>query len=409
MVHKVPDASKVALLGAFDRFNYGDLLFPIVVKNEIAIHSPETESSVFALIESDLSSFGALKTSALKTLFRPGVLNSGDAVIFAGGGTIGVDWTYMHSNLLGPLGNGILYYLKRTLGDNTTNWISRRYFGARAPFPWVAGPQDFPVPVSIAYNAIGGSEFAQLSPLVQARTIARLRKATYISVRDAETKRLFQSVEDSVAVHLAPDSAILMSEQFPIHWLEREASSNIGALLDEGPYVCFQSNISYATENLDLIAVTLERVFERYGLRAVLLPIGRYVGLDDHVAIRGIKEKLRTPSQVISDKTSIWEIMLVIARAKLFLGTSLHGNVTSQSYAVPHLGLSDKIDKVDHYLRTWDLPEQRECVPLVGLLEQVERVLVVSESTRQLKRSELISLSHQNFARMASACGLGWN
>ena len=35
--------TKAILLGAFDRFNYGDLLFPLVVRNELAACSPETE------------------------------------------------------------------------------------------------------------------------------------------------------------------------------------------------------------------------------------------------------------------------------------------------------------------------------------------------------------------------------
>lgn len=400
---------KAALLGAFDRFNYGDLLFPIVVRNEMAAHSPDTEVAVHALVKSDLSRYGALKTLPISALYPQGALHPGDSVIFAGGGIIGVDWTYMHANLLGAKGNQALYYLKRLFGERAANMLSRHYFGARAPFPWVAGPEDFPVPIKVAYNAVGGSEFANLAPAVQARTLDRLGRASYLSVRDAETKRLFASIEDKVAVELAPDSAILMSEQFPISHLKERASAVLCAAIDTGPYLCFQSNVNYARKNADRIVAALEKIYETHGLRALLLPIGRYVGLDDHIALRNILAKLRTPAEIVSDEASIWEIMLAIAHARLFLGTSLHGNVTSQSFAVPHLGLSDRPCKVDFYLGTWDLPEQARCVHLGEVNEHVGRALAVPEATRQKMRTSLIARSHENFAKMAHACELDWH
>lgn len=400
---------KAALLGAFDRFNYGDLLFPIVVQNELARHSPATETAVHALVESDLSRYGALKTQSLKALYRPGALHDGDAVIFAGGGTIGVDWNYMHANLLGRGGNLALYYLKRIGGEALAEHFSRAYFGSRTPFPWVAGAGDFPAKVKVAYNAVGGSEFANLAPAVQQRTLQRLAQAAYLSVRDAETQRLFEPISQQVAVELSPDSAVLMSEQFPLEWLQKCASGSLSAMLAGEPYLCFQSNVHYARQNADRIAAALEAIYEQHGLRALLLPIGRYVGLDDKLALDGILSKLRTPAAIISDEANLWEIMLVIARASLFLGTSLHGNVTSQSFAVPHLGLSEKPSKLDYYLGTWDLPEQSRCIRLEEACAQVGIALAVPEALRQQKRGELIAFAHENFAKLARACQLDWN
>lgn len=399
---------RAALLGAFDRFNYGDLLFPLVVQNELAAHSPMTEVAVHALIESDLTRYGALKTLPLRALYKQGALRRDDVVLFAGGGTIGVDWTYMHANLLGETGNKALYYAKRLLGEAAVDSLSRRYFGSRAPFPWVAGPEDFPVRVKVAYNAVGGSEFSKLTPSVQARTLERLSQASYLSVRDVETKRLFAPIEHKIDVALTPDSAVLMSEQYPLEFLAQHTSAALQADIDAGPYVCFQSNLAYSRRHADRIVATLEAIYETHGLRAMLLPIGRYVGLDDQVALRDILAKLRTPAAIVSDEASIWEIMHVIARAGLFLGTSLHGNVTSQSFAVPHLGLSEQPCKLDYYLDSWDLPEQARCVQLVDANAQVGVALAVPAARRQEKRAELIARAHENFARMASACAIQW-
>ena len=403
------DQPTAILLGAFDRFNYGDLLFPMVVGNALAAHSPRTITAVHALIGSDFRRYGAMATRSLKALYQPGALAPGTVIIFAGGGTIGVDWSAMYANLLGRTGNAALYYLQRLIGESAVNALSRRSFGGRAPFPWVAGPGDFPVPVKVAYNAVGGSEFARLPPRVQEQTLNRLGQAAYLSVRDAETKRLFAPLERRLSVVLAPDSAILMSEQYPIPWLETRASSALRVLLDAGPYLCFQSNQRYARKHLDAIVAALEAIHAQYRLPVVLLPIGRYVGLDDQVALRTIQGKLRSRARVVSAEASLFEIMLTIAKATLFIGTSLHGAITAQSFAVPHLGLSDRPCKVDFYLETWDLPGQSRCPPLAEVPPRVGEVLSIPAAARLSLRNELTVRAHRNFAAMAQACGLEWN
>ena len=397
---------KAVLVGAFDRFNYGDLLFPIIVKEEIRILRPDIDIEVHALIQSDLSRYGALKTLSLKSLYKGNTLLPDDAVIFAGGGTIGVDWLYMHSNILGNFGNRALYYLRRVLGSETANALSRYYFGARSPFPWVARPENFPVPVKVAYNAIGGSEFAKLSSMAKAQTLACLEQASYLSVRDAETKRLFSPVEEHIPVELAPDSAVLMSEQFPVTRLEDLSSKLLASSILSGRYVCFQANVSYARKHADKIASVLEGLYEAHGFRAVLLPIGRYVGLDDHIALRSILTKLRSPAELAGDELSLWEIMLTIARAQLFIGTSLHGNITSQSFEVPHMGLSDRPCKLDYYLATWALPELSQCVALDNVVDHASKILAIPKCRFQSKRTEVLALSHMNFLKLGQACGL---
>jgi hypothetical protein len=400
---------KVALLGAFDRFNYGDLLFPLIVSNEMALHSPDTTITAHSLIASDFSCYGAIKTQNYRALCRPGVLQANDTVMFAGGGTIGANWSDMHRNISGVAGNKVLYYLGRLLGPERAEALSRLYFGGKAPYPWVAGPADFSAAVRVAYNAVGGSEFAHIAPVMQSRILDRLSKATFLSVRDAETKRLLAPIEDTVEIHLSPDSAILMSEQFPVSYLESKASDAIKTMIAAGPYVCFQTNVKFARRNSDGIAALLSDIYESFGLRALLLPIGRYVGLDDQIALKIVQQKVRTPTAIVSDEASIWEIMLVLAKAHLFLGTSLHGNVTAQSFAVPHLGLSSmRPNKLDYYLATWDLPEQSRCVTLDEAIEAVAHVLNVPTAVRLVKRNELIVRAHDNFKNMASACDLDW-
>lgn len=398
--------NKVHLLGAFDRFNYGDLLFPIIVRNELNHWSKTTEFAIFALIESDLSQYGAMPTRPLRSLYKKENLKSGDTVIFAGGGTVGVNWSYMYSNLLGHTGNAFLYYCSRVFGPEIVDKASRFRFGGKSVFPWLASPEEFPVTLKIAYNAIGGSEFENLPLPVQQQKLKILRQATYLSVRDARTRDLFSPVEDQISVELAPDSAVLMSEQYPISSLRTLATREMLQQIDGKSYLCFQCNLDYKRTHENEIIRSLEEIYEAYGLQAILLPIGRYAGLDDHIALRELRQKIRTPCETISDQASIFEIMLTVALSKVFVGTSLHGNVTAQSFAVPHLGLSDRPCKVDYYLNTWDLPEQSQCAPIENLVKMVGDVLAVDDVKHQEKRSELISLSHANFRKMFEKCDI---
>lgn len=176
------DRRKAALLGAFDRFNFGDLLFPIIVGNEIALHCSGIEIAVHAMADSDLSRFGAVKTHSFRALNHPGVLGANDLVIFAGGGIIGATWADMYKDLLDAVGNAALYYASRFIGSAAADTLSRLRFGGKSSFPWVASPDDFSVPVKVAYNAVGGSEFRHLTPELQERILGKLSKATFLSV-----------------------------------------------------------------------------------------------------------------------------------------------------------------------------------------------------------------------------------
>ncbi len=397
---------KIFAIGAFDRFNYGDLLFPIIVKNVFHDLCPDSQVSVHALSTSDFSQFGALKTAPIGDIYAGKDLQENDVILFAGGGTIGVNWCSMHANLLGKKGNLAIYYLQRILGDKWANHLSRMYLKAQSPFPWVASPSDFPVPVQVIYNAVGGSEFSNLSPEIQHTTLQKLSEATYLSVRDAETKNLLSPIEKDSPVHLSPDSAILMSEQYPIEELAKKISPEVRALTEQKRYICFQSNIGYAQEYGKQIVHALEQVYSDHGLQALLLPIGRYVGLEDQSALANIKKAMKTPVASVSDQSSIWDIMYVIAQSSLFLGTSLHGNITAQSFATPHLGLSEKKCKVDYYLDSWDIPEQAHCVQLREVSTKVAEALAVPNKVLIKKRIELIELAMSNFKKIAKAAGL---
>jgi hypothetical protein len=98
--------------------------------------------------------------------------------------------------------------------------------------------------------------------------------------------------------------------------------------------------------------------------------------------------------------------MYLIARARAFVGTSLHGNITALSYAVPHLGLTESIPKLASFLETWDLSEQQACVPLDGFGAKLEAVLRIAKSALEEKRQQVIQACLQNFAALFEQIGV---
>lgn len=388
-------------LGAYDRFNYGDILFPIISKNFFELNYPTLNFECYALKESDFSKYGGLPTKSIRRLHESNDLKDGDTIFFTGGGTLGSDWYNMHANLLGYYGNKILYYASRIIGNEKINKISRLYFGGKSEFPWIADADDFDKNLKIIYNSVGGSELGTISEKRRTLAIEKLSRASYLSFRDKETANVCKQIESECLLNVAPDSAILMSEQYPIDILFNKINPNLRNTASNKKYVCFHANYSYLKKNISEITNQLEKIYREHNLETILLPIGRYVGLDDHIGLRELLNKLSTPALIISEEASIWDIMYTIANASLFIGTSLHGNVTSQSFGVPHIGLSGKKSKLDFYLNTWGIDGQSNCSNIKDASMIATNILNIPASVRMQNRDQLIKLATNNFHKIA--------
>jgi hypothetical protein len=401
-------ARKVALIGAYDRFNYGDLLFPVVTSKCLTDSGTGAVPEAFSLRGADLRKFGAMLTSSLSRLNRSGGLSTGDVAIFNGGGTLAADWTYIFSNTVGHTAGRVLDIAERLLGRARMNDLVRTAFRSTSPLPFVGGHEDFPSGVKVAYNAVGGSEIVRLAPALQHAVAKRLEQADFLSVRDNKSAAIITGLRPGAELRVAPDSAVVMSTLYPVPALESASRAAVVSALT-GDYLCFQCYRQYESRQEEALVRLIEGVYRRFGLPVLLLPIGRYAELGDDVGLRKLAKLIKTPVLPIFDDASIWEIMLSIARSKLFIGTSLHGNITSQSFGVRHLGLSEEVSKLDYYLETWESGPQSSCLAIDRLepaLEVIAATLRIPEADLQANRERLVALSQANFRDMFAACGL---
>src|SRR5579871_1381232 len=98
---RVRDRRHIRLLCSCDRYNYGDLLFPIVTRAALTALFGSCDQYDFAqygLARSDLGLYGALPSKGIRDLYEDA--KDGDVVLVAGGENLAQTWFVMHLTLL---------------------------------------------------------------------------------------------------------------------------------------------------------------------------------------------------------------------------------------------------------------------------------------------------------------------
>ena len=392
------ETKTINIIGAFDRYNYGDLLFPIVIEKYLRENRKDLlekyDLRYFGLVESDLSSVGGKKTQALKKLYNED-LSENSMVIVAGGDVLparisSMDVDLSKSNLSMLCKKVIIKAINRRNFEK----ISMKKFNLNTRFPWIVEKDNFKNNIFVAYNAVGGSTLNEL-PKFEVDEIKRnMSKSNYISVRDNKS---LDNVKD-LNSKLYPDSATIMSNFFPINVLENKISKDVKKFIKDtgNKYICIQSNLCSIRGKEEVLVRELEKIHREEGLEILLLPIGIAANHDDNIALNRLKKYFNIKVNHI-EKLNIYDIMYLIANSRFFAGTSLHGNITAMSYAVPHIGLNREISKLDNYLKTWDLEEQNHCIDFEELYNEFKIISKISEKKLKDKRNELINLTIRNF------------
>jgi len=225
----------------------------------------------------------------------------------------------------------------------------------------------------------------------------KLNQSDYLAVRDNTT--LANLKENGVAAQLFPDSAILMSEFYPIEVLEKKITPEVRAYVKahRENYVYFQINKKTTVGKEGLIAAQLDKIYQNGKVEICLCPIGKALNHDDHLALAVVKGKMESPATYF-DAENIWDIMYLIANSKAYIGTSLHGAITALSYAVPHVGL--KVEKLEAYLHTWGAKGNDFAVDFTKIHAQFLAATSISKSVYGKLRDVQIEEMRKAFDQM---------
>lgn len=374
---------KILIIGAFDRYNYGDLLFPLIIEKQLDTYGQDFKYEFFGIVQSDLSALGGKPTADLQAFYRecnrPG---QNVHIIIAGGEALGVSWNSLLAALNKPFQKVHKHHVKVSKVLDL-NLLSKWLLKGKTTLPFVFDKKDFSSVKTVIMNSLGGSG---ITPALFARypwMRPKLQQADYLAVRDRVT--LANLKENGVDAMLFPDSAILMSEFYTMEVLEKGVTMDVRNFVrqDRGKYLFFQINRKTTVGKEALIASELDKIYEDSGLALCLCPIGKALNHDDHEALHAVRARLKSPSTYF-DADNIWDIMYLIANSAIYIGTSLHGAITALSFEVPHVGLVT--EKLDAYLGTWGVKDNQFAVGFDKIYEQYKVAVAVAPG--ELARSK---------------------
>ena len=380
---------KIALVGAFDRNNYGDVMMPIIV--EKALEDEKYLFDYYALQNCNLENIGGKKCRRIKDIEK----DNCDAVILVGGEILSANYSGMFKNLQN---NSIKLFIYRCL-----NKIWPLYFEKFAKIklngktnnPWIYGKDDFKCE-KILYNTVGGRNI-----IFDNNYLNCLNEADYISVRDEMTQTELK--ENGIDSKLYPDSVVILSKIFNKDSMYEYVKDDITDEIKKiGKYFVFQVNKSTGKNKEKKIASQIDKIIEKTGMGCVLLPIGYAQGHEDYKPLNKIFKKIENKGKIYMPKSKdIYTILCMLGNSELYVGTSLHGAITAISYGIPHIAFSDKISKLLDFLKTWkttsiiNTDENNLCDDAIRIINDKENKEKLMKAS-----SEIISKVSENFQSM---------
>lgn len=335
MKHKnCNDNSKyhVAVFGTYDLYSLGDTMFPVLTEKELKARFGNSVTCDFYSPHSLEHPYNNLPSIfSIDDLPKKNFEEPYDMLIIGGGEFI----HFAEIDYLSPDGVPKKY-------EQAELWEKPQKIANELQIP-------------VVWNCVGVSyDITEPSQTARIRVVAE--NLCYLSVRDLYSKIRLENLCGISNVKQVGDMLWLFNRHYTKEFLERQRKeiSTTNDFLNSD-YIVLQYGTSYKYEEL---AKKVLAVSEKFKLNVVLLTVN-YCHEDDATLK---KMKSICPSFYTLDKIlQPVEIMSVIAGAKFFMGTSLHGNIVAMSYGVPNLCLDmypsfvSKMDGLFEMMSKFDL------------------------------------------------------
>lgn len=372
------------VFGAFDRHNFGDLLLA-----EVAAVLLRRRRLVYAgLADADLRPVGGRRVRALHdVLARHG--RQAIELIHAGGELLTCSaWDAAIMLLPARQAAPLVSHLDHDLAGRAA-WAHARL---RRPdlAPYVAAPVASAGPLRLLHVAIGGAGLGGCGAATQREVLDKLGRATAVSVRDHLTHAFLARA--GIASRLIPDPATLTARLLDRRIRRHAHGSALSALRQRFPrgYLAVQFSADFGDDaTLDALARALDQAARDTGCGVVFFRAGAAYWHDDIGCYRRLGVRMRAPAAMLHS-LNLWDICALIAGARCYLGSSLHGRIVAMAYALPRLNLCPPGQeaagsKQAAYAATWDMPAMPGVLPVQAVPEGLERAMGTGgEARRQL-------------------------
>ncbi len=318
------DRIRVCQWGAFDVANYGDQVFPLVAKEQLAARIPNLDLVCFAPLGHASLPPGSPPLfplvpggGPLDRHRRAYFAEHFDAVLIGGGDLLRFDPSEPGYDALGRQSPAQPYdpFLDFRWGDN------------RPDILWNAPGVPFP--------------FEPSRRLLVRRALSQVR---YAAVRDEVSKGYLLEAGVEGNVEVVPDNGVLLAETIRSHAsLEatQEKLGRRGSFPDARGRLCFQCSPGFLRNRPRTVAAALANIARRQQLEIVLLPVG--VCHNDVEALRSIQDASSGRFTLLEDVVLPLEMGAVIGACDYFVGSSLHGNLTALSFGLPHVVVNNPV------------------------------------------------------------------
>ena len=354
----------VRQLGTFDVENYGDLLYPLILR-----HLIKAGVQHYSLLPGDAPYAAGFQTEAIGRIFE----SQDPLTIIIGGGDIvrtdselmarhyGRNSRVSHKRLRHSIGviGWIGYELREKLPRTDAAGFYARRFRARwmrypAIGPFIVAAQDLPPGSAVSYVSCGvPHEFAP-SQIDAVKTA--FEQASFVYLRDEDSAQKLWRAGVTRELHVAPDLAVILSDVFNQADTARrghELLSQLG-ITKATPVLCFQTQ-PYPGFSQEEILDRLNAYCDRTKSKVVLLPLGYCHG--DHEFLQSLAQRANGRLHY-ANVNSIFDMMALIAASNVFVGTSLHGNITAFSFGIPHVFGPLPVSKTRGFLEVTNLPAE---------------------------------------------------
>lgn len=391
-------ATPVLLFGAFDRHNFGDLLFPHIA----AALLPGRRLIYAGLAVRDLAACGGHRVEALARLG----IEWGDRpvdILHVGGEILTCDsWQAAVMLLPAEEVQGVIARFERR-PEAGREWARAR-LNVAALAPYTVARTLFPHAARITYNAVGGVDLDVCDPALRSEVLTKLAAADAISVRDLRTRAHLEAA--GVRAALVPDPAVLVAELFGAKIRCHGIGGAVGQVLAAFPqgYIAIQFSADFGDDaTLAEIAAQLDQVVAETGYGVAFFRAGAAPWHDDLDGYRRVAARMRTAAVRIFTSLDIWDICALIAASRAYCGSSLHGRIVAMAYALPRLNLIHpsqvgRLSKQAAYAATWEAAGMPHTITLDTIAHGIHTALFQDAEYLQASARELAARYRTGFA-----------
>ena len=335
------------LFGAFDRHNFGDLLFPHLLKALLLGQRFE----ISALAARDLRACGGHRVTPLP--------ERQSCLIHAGGELLTCTAWQAAVMLLNQAAAADI--IARYDADPAAGaaWAARQ-LGTSRSMPYVVGRDALAPGGKLIFNAIGGVEWKSLPAAQRDEVKKALRQADWLSVRDHVTRAMLRA--EGIDAPLCPDPGVMVADCFGETIRQHQNAGPVKAIQDAFPhgYLACQFSADFADDaSLDALAHGLSRAAAATGLGVALFRAGAAPWHDDPALYEKLQRRLQPGTARLFPSLHLWDICALIAASRGAVCSSLHGRIVALAYGLPRVSLvppqqGRHPDKRAAFAETWE-------------------------------------------------------